>query len=165
MHTRSTIVLWAIVLVILLQALSVQMLSAMNGDVAFLFSMAKHTGLQEFYLQYYEVNPPLIVYLYKLFLLPSLLGINELASANTSMILYILLCLVLSYHYLSHLSHFARFSLTLAFTIGLVAVSEIMFLQREHIIAAGLIVYVAHALNSENNAKTRVWWELSAPLS
>ncbi|GAL28821.1 hypothetical protein JCM19239_434 [Vibrio variabilis] len=43
--------MWVGVLLILLQGLSIQMLTAINGDVAFLLSMARNTGLQGFYAE------------------------------------------------------------------------------------------------------------------
>lgn len=157
---RSKYLLWFVVSLVLLQVLSTQMLTAMNGDVAFLLSMAKYTTLDGFYNQYYEVNPPLIVYLYKVFLWPSVFGLNEVAAANISMTLYLLMCLVIANKNLTCLNASLRNYFILAFCLALAAISENMFLQREHIISASLIVYVSHAISSQKETHQRFIWVL-----
>lgn len=143
-----SIIVWLIVLFLGLQALTVQQLTPMNGDVAFLLNMAQNTGLSGFYNSFYEVNPPLIVYIYKVFLIPTYFGLNDVSSLNASMVIYILFCTVLCNVNLRVAESPFATSVTLAFAVSLFAVSQYVFLQREHLIAAGLTVYLTSIIRT-----------------
>ncbi len=53
----------------------------LNADVSFLSQMAIYSEGSDFYLQFYEVNPPLIVYIYKLFIsIGYFLNINDISA-------------------------------------------------------------------------------------
>lgn len=114
----------------------------LNADVAFLTQMALYGEPGDLYTQYYEINPPLIVYIYRVFLLPHYLADWSVVSAlRISMISYLLIITMLSHCYLHRLQIKRPLLWLLAIALSLLFVLPSAFLQREHIIAAALIAY------------------------
>ncbi|MCL9774988.1 hypothetical protein [Vibrio methylphosphonaticus] len=145
------------VAILAVDTLMVQALMPLNGDVSFLLTMAKNTGLSHFYNEYYEVNPPLIVYIYKVFLMPFYMGIlGDISSLRLGVILYLLVGLYLAWLNLSYLNKNMQILLTLSLASGLFLILQISFGQREHLIAAGLVVYLTEVLRSSNSGQYRL---------
>ncbi|GAL28822.1 hypothetical protein JCM19239_435 [Vibrio variabilis] len=80
------------------------------------------------------------------------------------MALYILLSLVVASRNLVHLDRVLHVALVWAFCLGLISVSQTMFMQREHIIAAGLIVYVSSTIKKDEHRKIDIIWQGIAAL-
>ncbi|MGF1776082.1 hypothetical protein [Vibrio nomapromontoriensis] len=145
------------VAILAVDTLMVQALMPLNGDVSFLLTMAKNTGLSHFYNEYYEVNPPLIIYIYKVFLVPFYMGIiGDISSLRLGVVLYLLGALYLSWLNLSYLNRNRKVLFTLSLSFGLFSILQISFGQREHLIAAGLVVYLTEILRSSYTGKYRV---------
>lgn len=119
-----------------------------NSDVAFLVYMAKNTGWKELYADFYEVNPPLIVYLYKLFLTPSDMGLlSDISAIRIGTTIYFLICLFLVYQLLRVVSKNALL-ITFCASLALFTIYPLAYSQREHFVAAGLIVYICNVWSS-----------------
>ncbi|WP_234493850.1 hypothetical protein [Vibrio maritimus] len=144
MESRKSTALSIAVMVIAAFTLLLVTMTPINGDVAFLVHMAKNTALSNFYQQFYEVNPPLIVYLYKLFLVPYHLGfLSDISSIRLGTSIYLLGSVWVCAKVLSHLTKEQREPLILAIALSLLIINPLMFSQREQFIAAGLMVYFA----------------------
>ncbi|MGV2988908.1 hypothetical protein ACE1OE_14795 [Vibrio sp. E150_011] len=141
--------LFLVILIMAMHTLMVQALMPLNGDVAFLLNMAKNTGLSHFYRDFYEVNPPLIVYIYKVFLLPFNFGyISDISSLRVGVIVYLLLSITITWFNTDIFSINKRIFLVFSLALSLFTVSQSVYGQREHLIAAGLVVYLSNILRS-----------------
>ncbi|MGR5175073.1 hypothetical protein ACPV4B_02280 [Vibrio parahaemolyticus] len=119
-----------------------------NSDVAFLVYMAKNTGWKELYTDFYEVNPPLIVYLYKLFLAPYNMGLlSDISAIRIGTTIYFLMCLFLMHQLLRVVSK-NTLLITFSASLALFTIYPLAYSQREHFVAAGLVVYICNVWSS-----------------
>lgn len=122
------------------QAFYIQSSFILNADVAFLSQMAIYSEGHDFYFQFYEVNPPLIVYIYKLFIAIGFeLNINNISALRVGMIIYIFLCSSIILFNFIKIKNGLLISLTFSFCLFFTLPND--FLQREHIISASFLSY------------------------
>ena len=142
-NLRWPVAVWVTIFFAAFYSLLTQTHYFINADVAFLTQMALYGESGDLYTQYFEINPPLIVYIYRLFLLPYYLGDwSVVSSLRISMISYLLLISALSHYYVVRLQIKQPLIWVLAISLSLLFVLPAAFLQREHIIAASLILYL-----------------------
>ncbi|WP_261885565.1 hypothetical protein [Vibrio pomeroyi] len=122
------------------QAFYIQSSMILNADVSFLSQMAIYSEGSDFYLQFYEVNPPLIVYIYKLFIsIGSVLHINDISALRVGMLIYIFLCSSIILYNFINIKNGLLIALTLSFCLFFTFPND--FLQREHIITGSFLSY------------------------
>ncbi|MDN3630198.1 hypothetical protein [Vibrio lentus] len=122
------------------QAFYIQSSMILNADVSFLSQMAIYSEGSDFYLQFYEVNPPLIVYIYKLFIsIGSFLNINDISALRGGMLIYIFLCSSIILYNFIKIKNGLLLALTLSFCLFFTFPND--FLQREHIITSSFLSY------------------------
>lgn len=122
------------------QAFYIQSSMILNADVSFLSQMAIYSEGSDFYLQFYEVNPPLIVYIYKLFIsIGSVLHINDISALRVGMLTYIFLCSSIILYNFINIKNGLLIALTLSFCVFFTFPND--FLQREHIITSSFLSY------------------------
>ncbi|MFA0085541.1 hypothetical protein [Vibrio sp. 10N.261.51.F12] len=149
-NTSKRALLLLLLLMLAFHTLLLQAQMPLNGDVAFLLNMAKHTEWSHFYLDYYEVNPPLIIYIYKLFMVPYYLGyVSDISSLRIAVVSYLLFAIYLSWANLLMFEINQRLLLIFSLSLGLFTISQSAFAQREHLIAAGLVVYFSHIVRAQ----------------
>lgn len=152
-----SILAWSVILVGALHSLISQTHYFLNADVAFLTQMALYGQPGDLYTQYFEINPPLIVYIYRLFLVPYYLGDwSVVSSLRISMIGYLLGITVLCHYYVVKLPIRQPYIWIAAIGLSLVFVLPAAFLQREHIIAAAMIAYLCMILCRMQNQSCSV---------
>ncbi|MDH5914184.1 hypothetical protein L8R86_21355, partial [Vibrio splendidus] len=121
-------------------AFYIQSSMILNADVSFLSQMATYSEGSDFYLQFYEVNPPLIVYIYKLFIsIGSVLNINDISALRVGMLIYIFLCSSIILYNFIKIKNGLLLALTLSFCLFFTFPND--FLQREHIITSSFFSY------------------------
>lgn len=139
---QRDVLTWIVVLISACYSLLIQSNLFLNHDVAFLAQIAIYANNTDIYSQYIEVNPPLIIYVYRLFLLLSSFDyINEISSLRISMLIYILIVLCYLFSVLKNtVLDFREFWIvTIAFSLFFVFPQS--FLQRDHIITATFFMY------------------------
>lgn len=148
------IVFFTIILVTL-HVFFVQTLLTINHDVGFLYQIAKHTTLTNIYQNYYEINPPLIVYIYKCILfIFSPTGLSDLISLRLGMILYIFTGIYFIRKNLISSSINYVNMLVFAFSIGMLFINPMDYLQREQFVLVGVFVYVSNCVTYLKNRST-----------
>ncbi|EGA69230.1 hypothetical protein VISI1226_19911 [Vibrio sinaloensis DSM 21326] len=146
---------WLLILLAALHSLLTQTHYFLNADVAFLTQMALYGQSGDLYTQYYEINPPLIVYIYRLFLAPYYWGELSIVSAlRFSMVTYLLLITLMCQYYLYKLKLRHATLWVIAIALAFLFVLPAAFLQREHIISAAMIGYFCMLTCRVNHIKT-----------
>lgn len=116
----------------------------LNSDVSFLSQLVNNSESRDFYQYFYEVNPPLIAYIYHLFQLPAQLGLlDTVHSLRISMLLYLACVILLLNVILKRLALNHRKVIVVALAFALLFSLPGGFLQREHLILSGCLLYVA----------------------
>ncbi len=141
---------WIVFFTITLVALHVffvQTLLTINHDVGFLYEIAKNTNLTNIYENYYEINPPLIIYIYKFILfIFSFTSFNDIISLRLGMIVYIFIGIFFIRKNLVYSSVVYMDSLVFSFSIGMLLVNPTDYLQREHFILVGVFIYISSCI-------------------
>ncbi|PMJ99274.1 hypothetical protein [Vibrio sp. 10N.261.55.A7] len=154
--------LWIAILIIFAfaaQAILLQSNLLLNSDVSFLTQMALNTTEADFYTQYYEINPPLIIYIYKVFLVFYHLNfLDEISSLRASMTVLILFVSFINLYILRE----TRYGVLIAivFSFSLYFVYPLNFLQREHIIATCFTLYFSQVYSILVGNKTSLTFKV-----
>ncbi|WP_159738859.1 hypothetical protein [Vibrio atypicus] len=157
-RTIRPLLTWLFIFIAAAHCLLTQTHYFLNADVAFLTQMALFGQNGDLYTQYYEINPPLIVFIYRLFLIPFELGwLTEVASLRVSMVIYLLLVFVGCHYYLAKLNTEKTELWLLAIALSLLFVLPAAFLQREHIIAAAMMLYLCMMLCRLERRQTSIF--------
>ena len=128
------------------QAFYIQSSMILNADVSFLSQIALYAEGRDFYLQFYEINPPLIVYIYKfIFFINESSNINYISALRLGMICYLFICSSIILYNISHFKYGTLISITISFCFLFTFPND--FLQREHIITAAIFTYASSAIN------------------
>lgn len=139
-----------LILIISIHVFLVQNLLTINPDVGFLYQIAKNSNFTNIYENYYEINPPLIIYLYKIILyIFSFTRVDDIFSLRLGMLIYIFIGihLVGSNILSSFLNLNHTYSIILSFSIGMLLVNPTDFLQREQFILVGIFVYISNCIS------------------
>lgn len=115
----------------------------LHSDVSFLSQLVENSEYRDFYQYFYEVNPPLIAYIYHLFQLPTQLGIiDPVHSLRISMLFYLMFIIILLNAMFKRIHLNNRKAVLVAVSFAFLFVLPVDFLQREHFIFIGCVLYV-----------------------
>lgn len=162
---RLSMSLWFIAIIVGLSLLALmnQITYPINTDVSWLIFIADHLSVDnKLYVDFYENNPPLIIYIYKcLIYLANFLSWDVIFTIRVTIITFLAINCLVIFFLLSERYKIVESAIkALALLLALLFIPGMEFLQREQIVSIGIINYIVYMLviNRKRSGKISLYY-------